>query len=63
MATQKTKNKACHTGKFIATESFNTKTVVACGSDPIKVRDRAVKKGYDSPVIVYVPDEKMYNIY
>lgn len=60
----KTLNKPkTYAGKFIATASFNTKTIIASGKDPIKVRGRAVQKGYDSPVVVYVPDVKMYNIY
>ena len=57
------KNNVLYAGKFIARESFNTMTVVAYGNDPAKVRIRAVQKGYHSPVVVYVPDKKMYNIY
>jgi hypothetical protein len=49
-------------GKFVATPSFNSSKVVASGKDPDAVYDRAVDKGYKSPVIVFVPDRKMFCI-
>ena len=51
------KNNKKYQGKYIATKSFIDTTVVASGKDPIKVYDRAVKKGIKNPVIDYVFQE------
>lgn len=63
MARKTAAKKTRYEGKYIATASFNEKTVVASGKNPIDVRKRAVRKGYSSPVVVYVPDKKMYNVF
>lgn len=52
-----------YAGKFVAMESFNKRTVVASGTDPDGVIQRAEQKGYNSPVVMFVPDKKMINVY
>lgn len=49
-------------GKFVATCSFNDKNVIASGSDPQKVIERAEKK-CDSPVVFFVPKKNAIHIY
>jgi len=52
-----------YAGKFVATSSFNDKTVVAAGKDPLKVRKEAINKGHTSPVVFFVPDKNSMHIY
>jgi hypothetical protein len=42
--------------KYVALAGFNSKKVIAYGKDPGKVIEKARKKGFKVPVIVYVPD-------
>ncbi len=56
-------NNKKYQGKFVATASFTSKKVVASGRNPETVRERAVGKGYTSPVVVFIPDRKMYYIF
>lgn len=56
------KNKK-YAGKYVAMPSFNRRTVVASGINPTAVVNRAVGKGYNSPVVIYVPDKKTFNVY
>jgi len=50
-------------GKFVATGSFNDKTVVASGRDPTKVREAAIKQGHTSPVVFFIPNKNSIHIY
>lgn len=54
---------AKYAGKFVATESFNTKTVVAFGTDPCIVRKRAIKKGFNTPVVFFIPTKNMIHVF
>ncbi len=56
-------NNKKYAGKYVAMPSFNTRTVIASGLNPTTVVNRAVQKGYNSPVVIYVPDKKAFNIY
>ena len=56
------KNKK-YVGKYVAMVSFNNKNVVASGKDPIRVKERADKKGFSSSVLIYVPDKNVYNVF
>lgn len=48
-------------GKYVATQDFNSKKVISYGLDPIRVLELAKKRGYEKPVIFYIPkkDEVM----
>ena len=50
-------------GKYVALRSFQENKVVASGKEPVKVLERANKKGVSSPVIVFVPLNHMTHVY
>lgn len=50
-------------GKYVAMRSFKDRTVVASGLKPVEVMARAVKKGVQSPVLLFVPEKNTVNIY
>jgi hypothetical protein len=50
-------------GKYVAMVSFTDSKVVASGSDPAKVMLSAVKKGLESPVVMYVPERAEVFVY
>lgn len=50
-------------GKYVAIEDFKSATVISDGSDPKEVYEKAVKKGYSNPVIIFVPAKDMVQIY
>jgi len=52
-----------YVGKYVAMATFNEKTVVAYGKDPIAVRNQAEEKGYHSAVVVYVPPKDAFNVF
>lgn len=52
-----------YSGKYIALESFNSYVVIASGGNPKEVYNEALRKGYENPVISYVPIEGMVQIY
>ena len=49
------KKRKKYEGKFIATQSFNHKTVISYGVDPLEVLSRAKSKGFSSPVVNFIP--------
>lgn len=52
-----------YSGKYVALQSFNDNTVVASGKDPERVMAMARKKGVESPVIVFIPDQNQTCVY
>lgn len=50
-------------GKYVALKSFQENTVVASGKEPVRVIERANKKGVANPVIVFVPLNHMTHVY
>lgn len=46
-------------GKYVALEDFGKEKIISYGKDPKKVYERAVKKGYYNPVIVFIPKKNM----
>ncbi len=50
-------------GQYVATRTFQDKTVLASGSDPAKVYNYAKRKGADDPVVFYVPKKDVVQIY
>ena len=57
------KNAKGYAGKYVATNSFNDRKVVASGKDPCAVRQKAIKKGHISPVVFFVPCKNTIHIY
>lgn len=50
-------------GKYVATESFNTRKVIASGKDPVVVRQKAIDSGVESPVVMYIPKATMFYVF
>jgi len=50
-------------GKFVALKDFKDHTVVAEGATPQEAHDSALRKGYKSSVITFVPNRNMVQIY
>lgn len=42
-------------GQYVCAVSFSDHTVVAADSDPVVALEEARKKGYENPVVFYVP--------
>jgi len=49
--------------RYVAIEDFGDSIVIADGKDPKEVYDKAVKKGYSNPVILFIPAKDMVQIY
>lgn len=52
-----------HEGKYVALRSYNDRTPIASGTDPIEVIRDAVCKGVAEPVIFFVPDKDKACLY
>jgi hypothetical protein len=50
-------------GKYIATESFNSNIVISYGKNPVKVHKKAIKLGFNNPVINYIFKEDEVSIF
>ena len=50
-------------GQYVATKSFTDKDVVTSGPDLIEVYNEAKKKGADDPVVFFVPEKDVVQIY
>ncbi len=56
-------NSKKYIGRFVAMASFNKRSVVASGKDPVDVMNRAEKKGYQDPLVIFVPPKGVVSIY
>jgi hypothetical protein len=52
-----------YNGKYVALKDFADQTVVADGKNPGEAFENATKKGYQNPVILFVPSKDMVQIY
>jgi hypothetical protein len=52
-----------YSGKYVATKYFNDFNVIAFGKSIESVLRKAVNKGVEKPVIFYVPDRNVIDIY
>ena len=52
-----------YNGKYVALKSFNENIVVASGLNPTAVINRAIQKGVNEPVILYVPQENEIHVF
>lgn len=52
-----------YSGQYVATKSFTDKEVVTSGSDPVQVIKDAKSKGADDPVVFFVPEKDVVQIY
>ncbi len=56
-------NNRKYMGKYVVIQSFNHRAVIASGKDPIEVMDRAERKGFKNPLVIFVPPKGVVNIY
>ena len=52
-----------YNGLYVAMKSFDDNTIIGVGNDPQKALKNAEKKGFKDPVILYVPEEDVIQIY
>ncbi|MEM7816828.1 MAG: DUF5678 domain-containing protein [Candidatus Aenigmatarchaeota archaeon] len=52
-----------YSGRYVAIKDFYDDTVIADGKTPQEVYEKAMKKGFNNPVILFVPHKNMVQIY
>lgn len=52
-----------YNGKYVALKSFADHSVIASGTSPKEVYEKAQKKGVKDPVISFIPTKDMVQIY
>ena len=57
------KNGDKYQGKYVATKSIKSKTVISSGTNPLVVLKKARKKGAKHPLISYIPKDGMVHVY
>jgi hypothetical protein len=50
-------------GRYVALKSFEDSAVISDGITPQEAYEKAVKKGFANPVLVFVPLKDMVQIY
>jgi len=50
-------------GRYIAMKSVDDNTVVGVGDDPADALKEAAAKGFRNPVLLYVPEKDLIQIY
>lgn len=50
-------------GQYVAIKSFADRELICHGKEPSLVLKEAREKGYEAPVIFYVPEKDMIHIY
>ena len=52
-----------YNGRYVAFKSFEDHTVVGVGDGPESALNDALSKGFDNPVLLYVPEKEAVHIY
>ena len=52
-----------YTGRYVAVKDFNDNTVISDGKEPQEAYQKAVEKGCNNPVVLFVPLKDMVQIY
>jgi len=52
-----------YNGRYVAVKSFDDNTIVGVGDDPERALDDAERKGFKNPVLLYVPERDVVQIY
>jgi len=52
-----------YNGRYVAMKSVNDSTVVGVGDDPAEALKEAEAKGFRNPVLLYVPEKDLIQIY
>lgn len=56
-------NGECYEGKYVAIKSFIDKEVISSGENPVSVTEEANKKGVENPVVFFIPEKDVSQIY
>jgi hypothetical protein len=51
-----------YNGCYVAMKSFDDCTVVGVGEDPETAVKEALSKGFDNPVLLYIPEKEIVHI-
>ncbi len=57
------KNSEKYSGKYVAVKSFSDRDVISFGEEPVKVVESAKDKGFEEPVLIFIPEKGMLNVY
>ena len=52
-----------YNGRYVAMKSFDDHAIVGVGDDPESALKDASANGYESPVILYIPEKEVVHIY
>ncbi len=52
-----------YNGRYVAVKSFDDNTIVGVGDDPERALNDAERKGFKNPVLLYVPERDVVQIY
>lgn len=52
-----------YAGKYVALKSFSDNDVVASGDEPSLVLEQAIQNGVDSPVLMFIPENNIAQVY
>lgn len=52
-----------YNGRYVTIKDFSDPTVISDGKDPQEAYEKALKKGFVNPVILFVPVKDMVQIY
>ena len=52
-----------YNGRYVAMKSFDDHTVIGVGEDPETAIKEALSKGFDNPVLLYIPEKEIVHIY
>jgi hypothetical protein len=50
-------------GEYVAVKSFTDREVVSHGEIPLDVVNEAKEKGFKEPVLLFIPEKGMLNVY
>ena len=50
-------------GRYVAMKSFEDNTIVGVGDDPERALKEAEARGFNNPVLLYVPEKDLVHIY
>jgi len=52
-----------YNGCYVAMKSFDDYTIIGVGDDPETAIKEALSKGYNDPVLLYIPEKEIVHIY
>jgi len=52
-----------YNGRYVAMRSFDDHTIIGVGEDPETAIKEALSKGFDNPVLLYIPEKEIVHIY